>query len=112
MKYLILISALLVLAGCGSSVPVKIGADTYYVSKVNAAGAFGDPGSIAGELMQQGNQTCMSMGKEFELVTHQINPSRFGASLGGANITFKCVDHASNPVMRPDNGVNTIEITK
>lgn len=105
----LLLTAAFVLAGCGTSPPTKIGADTYYSSKVNAGGAFGNPGAIAGDLMGQGNAHCASMGKEFELVTQNIQSPVPGATLGGANITFKCVDKAGNPVMRPDRGVSTIE---
>lgn len=99
----------LILAGCGSSAPTKIGADTYYSSRTNAAGAFGNPGAVAGALMAEGNAHCAALGKEFELVTQHIQPSVPAATLGGANITFKCVDRAGSPVMRPDRGVGTIE---
>lgn len=98
------------LGACASTAPVRIGADTYYSSKTNTAGAFGNVGAVAGDLMAQGNQFCAQQGKQFELVTENTSPSRVGASLGGANITFRCVDQASNPVMRKDNGVSTIEV--
>jgi hypothetical protein len=96
------------LVGCASTAPVKIGADTYYSSKTNTAGIFGDVTAVAGSLMAEGNQFCTGMGKGFEMVTQSTSPNVPGARLGGASITFKCVDHAGNPVMRPDNGVTTI----
>ena len=96
------------LLGCGSTAPTKIGADTYYSAKTNAAGAFGDPATVAGELMANGYQHCAAEGKEFELVTREITPSLIGSRLGGASITFKCVIKAGNPVLRPDNGITTI----
>jgi hypothetical protein len=43
-------------------VPTKIGAETYYSSKTNAAGIFGDVSAVAGNLMANGNQFCASMG--------------------------------------------------
>lgn len=97
------------LVGCGSTPPTKIGADTFYSSRVNAGGAFGNPGAIAGDLMAEGNAHCASLSKEFELVTQNIQQPAYGQSLGGASITFKCVDKAGNPTMRPDRGVTTIE---
>ncbi len=97
-----------VLAGCASTAPAQIGADTYYAAKTNTAGAFGNPAAIAGTLMADGNKFCAAKGKQFELVTQDIAPPRFAQSLGGASITFKCVDHAGNPVMRSDNGVSTV----
>ena len=59
--------------------------------------------------MGEGNQLCASQGKEFELVTQNVTQNIPGGRFGGASITFKCVDHARNPVMRPDKGVTTIE---
>jgi hypothetical protein len=97
------------LAGCAATAPTKIGADTWYSSKINAAGAFGDPAAIAGELMANGYAHCEAMGKEFELVTQETRPVRPLTSMGGASITFKCVTSARAPVMRPDQGVTTIE---
>jgi hypothetical protein len=99
---------LVVLLGCASTAPTPIGGDTYYAAKTNTAGAFGDPTAVAGKLMVEGSQFCAAKGREFELVTQTISPSRVASSLGGASITFKCVEHANNPVMRPDNGVTTI----
>jgi hypothetical protein len=104
--YLIVISTL---TACASTAPTKIGADTYYSSKTNTAGMFGDVSAVAGNLMGEGYQFCGSMGKEFELVTQTTTPNVPGVRFGGASITFKCVDHANNPVMRPDKGVSTIE---
>jgi hypothetical protein len=97
------------LVACASSAPTKIGADTYYSSKTNTAGIFGDVGAVAGALMAEGNQLCASMSKEFELVTQNVTQNIPGVRFGGASITFKCVGKASNPIMRPDNGVSTIE---
>ena len=99
----------LALAACASSAPTKIGADTYHSSKTNTAGIFGDVGAVAGALMAEGNQLCASQGKEFELVTQSVTQNVPAVRLGGASITFKCVAHAANPIMRPDNGVTTIE---
>jgi hypothetical protein len=97
------------LAACASSAPTKIGADTYYSSKTNTAGIFGDVGAVAGDLMAEGNQLCSSQGKEFELVTQSTTQNIPGVRFGGASITFKCVTRAANPIMRPDNGITTIE---
>ncbi len=107
-KIVSICTAIFAISGCGSTAPTKIGADTFYAAKSNTAGGFGDPSTVAGELMANGYQHCASMSKEFELVTREVSPSGLG-KLGGASITFKCVAKASNPVMRPDNGVTTIE---
>jgi hypothetical protein len=98
----------IVLIGCASTPPTKIGADTYYAAKTNSAGIFGDVSAVAGSLMVQGNQFCDSMDKEFELVTEQTTSNIPGVRLGGASITFRCVVHARDVHLRPDNGVTTI----
>ena len=105
------VAAAAALSGCASTAPTKIGADTYYSAKTNSAGIFGDVSAVAGGLMAEGNQFCAGMNKEFELVTQTVNQNVPGVRFGGASITFKCVDHARSPVMRPDNGVSTV-ITK
>ncbi len=107
MKITIPIVFALCLTACASTAPVKIGADTYYASKTNTAGIFGDVTAVAGALMVEGNQLCASQGKEFELVTQNTTSNIPGVRFGGASITFKCVEHAGNPVMRPDKGVST-----
>ena len=107
-RFVYLLPCLAVVA-CASSAPTKIGADTYYSSKTNTAGIFGDVGAVAGALMAEGNQLCTSQGKEFELVTQSTTQNVPGMRFGGASITFKCVVKAGNPVMRPDKGVTTIE---
>jgi hypothetical protein len=108
MKKTFLILAVAGLGGCASTAPTKIGADTYYSSRTNAAGAFGDVSAVAGRLMGDGNQFCETQGKEFELVTQTLTQPIPAVRLGGASITFKCVAHANSPVMRPDNGVTTV----
>ena len=107
-RRLLLVSCI-ALTACASSAPTKIGADTYYSSKTNTAGIFGDVGAVAGALMADGNQLCASQGKEFELVTTNVTQNVPGVRFGGASITFKCVAKAGNPIMRPDNGVTTVE---
>ncbi|MHA6909400.1 hypothetical protein ACQUJS_13370 [Ralstonia pseudosolanacearum] len=112
MKSVPTVAAIVVaLAGCASTAPTKIGANTYYSSKTNTAGIFGDVSAVAGSLMGEGYQFCSGMGKEFELVTQNVTQNIPGVRFGGASITFKCVDQANNPIMRPDNGVTTV-ITK
>lgn len=102
-------AAIALLSGCASTPPTQIGKDTYFASKTNTGGIFGNPEAVAGHLMADGNTFCASKGREFELVTQHVSPTRPGASLGGADITFKCVEHAAPVNMRRDNGVTTIE---
>ncbi len=112
MKHKVFIAAFsaLMLSSCASTDPTQIGADTYYASKTNTAGIFGDVSAVSGKLMGEGYKFCASKNKQFELVTQNTTQNVPGVRFGGASITFKCVDQASNPVMRKDNGVSTVEI--
>jgi hypothetical protein len=106
---IMLLSVVAVLEGCASTSPVKIGADTYYASKTNTAGIFGDVSAVIGKLLVEGNEFCANQGKQLELITEHTDQNVPGVRFGAASITFKCVDHASNPVMRKDNGVSTVK---
>lgn len=107
-KYIIIVGLLLV--GCASTPPTKIGADTYYSAKTNTAGIFGDVRAVVGTLIEEGNEVCTKQNKQLELVTKDTSSNIPGVRFGGASITFKCIDKPGNPIIRPDNGVTTIEI--
>lgn len=109
-KNITLLFVTLMLSACASTAPTKIGADTYYASKTNTAGIFGDVTAVAGELMGEGYKFCATMSKEFQLVTQSMTQNVPGVRFGGASITFKCVVQAKNPVMRPDKGVSTVKV--
>lgn len=102
--------ALLFLVGCASTAPTQIGANTYYSSKTNTAGIFGDVSAVSGSLMAEGYKFCSLKNKEFELVTKEVQNNVPGVRFGGASITFKCINKAKDPVMRKDNGLTTIEV--
>ena len=109
-KFTSIYLALSFLSGCASTTPTQIGANTYYSSKTNTAGIFGDVSAVAGSLMADGYKFCASKNKEFELVTKGVQNNVPGVRFGGASITFKCVDSANDPVMRKDNGVTSVEV--
>jgi hypothetical protein len=97
------------LSACASTKAVNIGGDTYYSSATNTAGIFGDASAVAGDLIKDGSRFCVSKGSQFELVTQQVAPPVTGSRMGGASITFRCVEKSNSPIMRPDNGVTTVQ---
>ncbi len=109
-KFYIYFITTMLLSSCASTVPIKIGANTYYSSKTNYAGIFGDVGATTGDLIVEGNHFCESLGKELQLVTQSNKDNVPGVRFGGSTITFKCVNNASDPVMRSDRGISTVEI--
>lgn len=106
-KFLGVLPMVAALCACASTQPVNIGGDTYYSSKTNTAGIFGDVTAVAGSLMQDGNRFCASQGRQFQLVTQTTSANVPGVRFGGASITFRCVAQSGDTVMRPDNGVTT-----
>ena len=114
MKKLIAIGLLgVALSGCASTGPIQIGRDTYTISETNEGGAFTSVYKLAGKLTKEAATYCHSIGKQPELVTSNANqPVGPMAGLGGATITFRCLDandpRYGDPTMRRDNGVTTV----
>jgi hypothetical protein len=102
-KNLHLIFALALLAACASR-PVNIGGNTYMATKTNGALAFGNADTTARDLIVQGNEFCAKQGREFQLVTQNLQPGQPGRSIARADITYKCVDQSHDVQMRPDRG--------
>jgi hypothetical protein len=90
-----------------STPPTPIGGDTHYSQKSTAGGEFGNTFAVAGHLMVSANTFCAAKGLEFQLMTQTQSASGPSQPIGGASITFKCVAHSTDPIMRPDNGVTT-----
>lgn len=88
--------------------PVEIGKDTYYLSATNVAGAFGDVGTLAQDLMQKASIFCSEKGLHLQVIEDSLRQPRFGSSLGGASIQFQCLEHPGPVQLRPDNGVSTV----
>jgi len=107
-KFLIILTSILIIS-CSTTTPTKIGANTYYSAKTNTAGIFGDVSTVVGTLMSEGNLFCENISKEFQLVTMSTNQNIPGVRLGGASLTFQCVDKAGEVLLRPDKGITTIE---
>jgi hypothetical protein len=101
-------AAILGIAGCATTTIAPTGGDTYYASKVNTAGVFGDVNVVAGKLMAKANRFCISKGKEFQLVSSETAPNVLMQHLGSASITFKCVMHAQDPAVRPDKAATIV----
>ncbi len=109
-KLVIILASVIVIAGCTSTPPTKIGQDTYYSARPNPGGMFNDANNVAGDLMVEANGFCEKQKKEMELVTTRVQEARFGVTPGNAAITFRCLDSAGRVNLRPDRGISTQEI--
>lgn len=108
MKKLVVCAIFTMLAGCASTVPTKIGADTFYAVQTNTAGIRGDVSAVARSLLLEGAQYCAAIGKEFELVHRSTTPPAAGVRFWGAFIAFRCLDQADNLVILMDKRGSTI----
>jgi hypothetical protein len=109
MKTFVVIMVLTLQSACVSTPPTPIGGDTYYSQKSTAGGEFGNTSAAAGHLMVSANKFCAAKELQFQLMTQTLSPSGPSQPIGGASITFKCVKYSVDTVLRPDNGVTTIQ---
>src|SRR5258708_20193142 len=98
MKRMVLIVVAASLCGSASTAPTKIGAETYYASKTNTAGIFGDVSAVAGNLMADGNQFCALTGKKFELVTKSKTANIPRVRYAVASLPFHYLHHTITSV--------------
>jgi hypothetical protein len=95
--------AILVIAGCSDSGPVKIGQDTYTIStKVMASGAAG----AKNQALQEANAYCTSLHKEIMLVSETMNECSFHGGCGEAEVHFMCLA-ANDPRYKPNDVTST-----
>jgi hypothetical protein len=84
---------------CASTPPTPIGNDTYYLQKSSADAAY---------LMQRANSFCDEKGREFLLVSQAVKSSGTSSPVGGATITFQCVELSTSTLMYPEKSLPTV----
>ena len=104
------LAAGLVLGGCATTSPTKIGRDTYSVS---ARVPFAGPTGAKGDAFKSATAFCGKQDKYVQLLTENSYECALHGGCGEAEITFLCLDekdprYTANQ-MRKDNGVSTIE---
>jgi len=110
-KYFYLVISASLLISCQVSTPVvQIGKDTYMTSsKIGACVNC----SAAVKSLEAANEYCAKMGKHVSIRTTDSITNAFGYDVSN-RLTFSCLDEKDSdygrPTLRPDNGVNTIEL--
>ena len=101
MKYVLLMS-LLVISGCASnSGVVPIGPDTFMVSRQAATG-FSGLGTLKADAFQEANQYCISQGKNIRVVnTNESSPPYVLGNFPRAEVQFMCLDKSNAELTRP-----------
>ncbi len=90
------------------SAPVEIGANTYYMSQTNVAGAFGDVGTLAQGLMLHASKFCAKKGLHLQVAKTTLTQPLIASRPGGASIQFECLEHPGPVPAQSAKGVSTV----
>ena len=98
MRILIGAFALMLLAGCADSGPIKVGPDTYTIS---TRVPFGGPASAKGQALKEANTFCESKGREILLDHIKASECALHGGCGEAEIFFYCLAADDPQLKRP-----------
>jgi hypothetical protein len=98
MKLLVLCGAVLTLAGCTDTGPIKVGPDTHTIS---TRVPFGGPASAKGQALTEANAFCESKTREILLDHEQSSECALHGGCGEAEITFYCLKPDDPQLQRP-----------
>jgi hypothetical protein len=91
-KLVLLMVALLVLAGCAAkSGVVSNGPDTYLVSR-QAATNFANLDNLKAKVLQEANEYCLSQNKNIRVVNTSVSPPDIMGNLPRATVQFMCLE--------------------
>lgn len=98
LKLAVFCTAVLTLAGCTDTGPIKVGPDTYTIS---TRVALGGPASAKGEALQEANAFCSSQAKEILLNHVESSECALHGGCGEAEIMFYCLAPGDPQLKRP-----------
>jgi uncharacterized protein YcfL len=91
-KLVLLMVALLVLAGCAAkSGVVSNGPDTYLVSR-QAKTNFANLDNLKDEALQEAKEYCLSQNKNIRVVNTNVSPPHVMNNLPRASVQFMCLE--------------------
>jgi hypothetical protein len=91
-KLVLLMVALLVLAGCAAkSGVVSNGPDTYLVSR-QAKTNFANLDNLKAEALQEAKEYCLSQNKNIRVVNTNVSPPHVMNNLPRASVQFMCLE--------------------
>jgi len=83
--------SILIISGCASSGAIPIAQDTYLLNKKGFGGVFTTGEAVKIEIIQEGQQYCTSLGRQFKLVNSKSQNAVPAQSLPWAEIQFQCL---------------------
>jgi len=90
MRNLLVVTAMVLTAGCASPSVVPMGSDTYMIAKDGSFTTFGGA-AVKGELYQQAYSFCQSKGKDMKPLKDASRDSGYGR-YANAEVQFKCLN--------------------
>ena len=82
---------IIALTGCSSSGVIPTDRGAYMISKKSAAGIFGTPDGVRGDIYIEANEFCARSGKTVETLKTEIKGAIPFMRTGSAMLEFKCV---------------------
>lgn len=79
------------LAGCASSGVIPTDRGAFMISKQSAAGVFGTPEGVKGDIYTEANAYCAKSGQQVETINIDIKGAIPFVRTGSASLEFRCV---------------------
>ena len=98
MRWLVLFTTTLLLAGCAHSGVVPMGPDTYMIA--NSEWGFTSGGVQKAKVMQEASDYCKSIGKLMLPISTTQNDVAFGKT-PAAEVQFRCLSQGDYELQRP-----------
>lgn len=101
MRNFLVVTAMVLTAGCASPSVVPMGSDTYMIAKDGSFTTFGGA-AVKGELYQQAYSFCQSKGKEMKSLKDASRDSGYGR-YANAEVQFRCLSPGDPELRSPGN---------
>lgn len=106
----LLLVALVLLSGCGSTGVVPMGQNMYSISKTSAACGFRDAGGVRADIYKEMGAFCERKGLASEVVSIEALDGVVGRRCASATVEFRCVSatapNTAPTSQRPDRDMN------
>lgn len=99
MRYLLVPTIALILAGCSGPGVVPMGRDTYMIAKDGSFTTFSG-GAVKAELYREANAFCESKSKQLMPVKDSSADKGYGRH-ANAEVQFRCLDESDPELRRP-----------
>lgn len=100
-------STILLMAGCGASLPIQTGLDTY---SVTSSGAGFSTDGVKADVYEAANKHCTGLNRQMVEVSLKTQDGALGRNPPSADLTFKCLAQGDPEIQRRGSGQNVVLI--